>query len=841
MGFAALVLLVILLAVAIRGLRDDAHDTAGTRSAAETERDRRPSSVYPVRDRTPDGTPGQFPGIIKPTPTISEVVTGLSTPRYGSGAPQTAPGDAITSDALNQSSPDLAAIPPPGTVVLEGRVTRGVEPQPDLKLALVSQDGSFTHTAVTNGNGEYEFLPVATGAYVLTLNAGPYGITTRRLSFLRENERVRQDFNIALSHSIRGMVATLRDGLAIPDLPLLLEQAGETRDRTTTDSAGNFLFLSPEPGSYTVAVDSPLYSRGEGYVTINIDGVDPELLRITAEPLGSLTVQVLTPSGAGVPRALVSLYGNAVFNDPFGAMGSMETDAVGRAVIPVTRVVNDIAFHVGAYHEGYVPGWSGELSKADFTGRVVQVVLGSGGMVKGRVIDEEDVPLENVSVTVRQGFRTTGVIFQRLSRPYPSATSIVDGTFQLGPLELGLVGLSFAAEGYIPEEREFAITGPVIDVGDIKLQSSDAANAERVFGVIVDERNTPMVNHNVFMRNARGKEEFFARTDSRGGFRIDKVPEGDYVIYTNGSALRDNIYITLEQVYPFAKPGEGSLYLFYDMSQSIRFVLQDSEGKPVSRFRAGINVKYSGSTGFGGIAESLGMAYDHTFSTDNGDAVLRNILAGTANLTIYVDGSGSKEIRDITIPVGGEVDLGTIRAESGAAVTGRVIALETKLPIGGATVRAVAPLQAPSSHPLYALPLSTTSDPNGNFSIRDVPAGQADLLISKTGRALLRRTVTVTAREETKAGELPLRLSARLRGAVTSAQGEPLPDILIVVEDQNVFVDRVGRYYFESLTPGRVMVRAEDRTSRFARKEQEIELEEGKEALLNFQLDLLNP
>jgi hypothetical protein len=783
--------------------------------------------------RSTDGAVTGPPTATTPGPSAADADSTASLARGdGDSTPTLAVDGAGTTDSLAMEPPVT------GSVVVMGSVFDGERPASGAILQLQLQAGGDTKTATTSDGGMYQFTPVAPGAYTVYVQFGRKR-TDKPVVLEEGQKRVRVDFNLEdISEGgegapIRGIVVRKQDGTPIADVSVQL--SGSEGGVATTSSTGEFELLAPTDGSYTVSARAGFHLPGEASVTVTDGKAEPDYVRIELSSTGAIRVQVLTPAGIPVPGALVSLFGSAAFNDPLERFGSWQTRADGIAEVNVTSPTAASSFRIGAYKEGYVPGWSEELSTSGaFGNATIRVSLAGGGSLRGRVVDSETVPIEGADITVKDGFRTTGVIYQRMNAQFPSASTGADGVFTVGPVEPGAVALGFGAEGYVSDVRNFNLTGPVLDVGDIKLESSDEDSKERVFGVIVDEGGAPMVSHNVYMKNAVGAEQFYSRTDSRGGFKMDKVPEGEYIIYTNGSALRDGIYITVDQVYPFAKPGEGSLYLVYDLAQSVRFTVSDSGGNAVTAYRAGVAIRYRGSVGFGGKAEEFGLAYEKQITDPSGAGTLTHLIAGEANLTIQAEGLGSKKLENISIGVGQQVDLGEIRLDSGSRVVGTVVASESDAPLPGVSVKAVPPYGSPATHPLYALSLKAQTDSAGQFQFNNVPEGAATLVFSRSGRGNVELGITVQAGEQADAGQVAMALSARLRGQVKDETGAILPDILIVVNTQNVFTDRDGRYFFDTLTPGEVTVLAQDRTGRFMEGNQTVSLEAGKELVADF-------
>ncbi|MCC6547720.1 carboxypeptidase regulatory-like domain-containing protein [Candidatus Sumerlaeota bacterium] len=729
---------------------------------------------------------------------------------------------------------------PTGMTVLSGTVFDGETPAKD--AIVVGRVGEEKRgQASVDAKGFYTIPALPPGDYVISAESSK-GVLEKTITLTAEMAAATMNFDFADEDDIKkfpiqGVVIKKKDGRPVPDATIELQREGRTISATTTAANGTFEVLASRSGEFVITARAGFFLPGQASVVMTDGEPTPESVTIELNGTGALRVQVLNPSGEPVPGALVSLFGNATFNDPLEQYGSWQTMSDGMREIEITAPTSVGSFRIGAYKNGFIPGWSQDLSTSGAFESVLRVTLGAGCVVRGRIVDKETAPIEGAAVTVKEGFMRTGVVYQRVNEPFPLASSESGGAFQIGPLEPGAVTLGFGAEGYVSDVKTFLLGAPVLDVGDVVLEGNDDNEQQRVFGVVVDQVGTPMVSHNIYMKNAASGVQYFARTDSRGGFKIDKVEEGEYVIYTNGSALRDGIYITLDQVYPFAKPGEGGgLYLVYDMGQSLKFVVQNAAGEAVRNYRAGINVRYSGATGFGGTREEFGLAYEKTVTTSDGSTRMDHLISGLASVVIQAEGFGAKRVEDVSISLGGETDLGTITLDSGAQLHGVAIAAENKLPLQGVAVWAAAPPDAGTQHPLNALPLKTTTNGRGEFVFKNIPSGSAYLTLTKPGRTRTQSLITVEEDEETDVGGIAMALGARLRGSVTDGNGAVLPDILIVAGEQAIYTDRDGKYFYDTLPAGEMRVIAEDRTGRYPKQESTVTLAAGDEVVVDFRL-----
>ena len=725
-----------------------------------------------------------------------------------------------------------------GKVIVAGNVLRGENPLPGAELVLTSNTASTNQRAQTDEQGRYHFPPVEEGDYTLFLAEPNSPGGRRRMQLVADQHRTSEDFVVPDLPPVKGEVSSAASGESIGGAEVQVWQGNSLIGSVSSRSEGQFELFPLEAGNYTLKGSANGYLPGEKSFEVSANTQAQDYVYLELPESAVVSGRVIGPGGNPVGSARVSLFGSAVYNDPFSQLGVEMTDGSGRFRFALPDSGYTGEFRAGAYKEGMLPGYSQVFLKDQLTDEEIVVQLREGGGISGRVVDGEETPIPGAEVTLEEGFPSTGAILQRFNIQPPKATTGGQGLFTIEGLEPGQNTFAVAADGYVSANPSFNISqGSITQAGDVVLESEEAGAREgRVFGLIVDERGDPLVNHNVYIRGSGG--EYSTRTDSRGGFLMDDVEQGEYVLYTNGSLLRGEDFIVVDQTYPFARPGDERIYLIYDLAQSIRFRLLNSRGEPVNNFRAGIRVRDQGAVGFNGVRETFGLGYDKQVQTSNGEAVLGNLIAGTATLTISLEGQGSVEEAGITIPVGQQVDLGDIYIEGGAALEGQVVSSANGHAVSGVLVRALAPPGAPHDHPLNVLRFETTTETSGEFYLGGLPQGTVGLELSKNGWATEQITgIQITGGQGNQAGQIELDPAAALRGSVVNSQGAALSDVQVKVKDQDAFTDREGRFYMDSLPAGPATAEAQDRSGQYSSATMDVNLLAGEAATANFVLE----
>lgn len=831
---------------------DNADDPAGSPAGSEdqqgaTEGGEETAEGTPDPDTPADGAVADAGGIagVPGAPGSGNGTTGSS---GGSGTTQsgsvknTGPADgSSTAEGSLEDGEDTAGNEedPAGMVVVGGSVLRGEQPVAQARLSLTSSETGQTLNASSGDEGSYRFPAVEEGEYTLYLLSPTSPSSRRRLMLFAGENQLGQDFVIPPLPPVQGRVVSESTGEPIARATVEVYEGGQLVGSVQGDSQGDFELFPLEAGAYTARGSADGYLPGEKPFQVDADGSN-QLVIVELPQAAVVVAQVVGGDGSYISGALVSLFGSSVYNDPFSRLGTKSSDGAGIASFALPEGTGDGSFRIGAYKEGMAPGYSGVYTPANLpqNGEPIVVQLPFGGSVVGRVVDSEGTPLEGADVSVKTGFPNTGAILQRFNISNLSTRTNAEGFFGLTGIEAGNLVLTITADGYISNEPNATITNnQATDMGDITLEEEDAgAKPGRIFGLVVDELGRPMVSHNVFIKGSGG--EFGAQTDSRGGFKIDDIPNGNYVIYTNGSLLRGETFIVVDQTYPFARPGEDRVYLVYDLGQSIRFRALNARGEPVTNMRVGVRVRYNGTNGYNGEKETFGLGYDENVQTSTGVVNVDDIISGTANLTIFADGIGSIERNDIFVSVGETVDLGDIYLQSGADLEGVVVSATDGSRVGGIQVQAVAPSGSPPTHPLNVLRFETNTDVGGNFRLSGLPEGQLVLVLSRSGWATLRiENVSVSANQANNVGELELFPGAVLRGRVTTPEGTPINDVQMTVTGQTVFTDRDGQYYFDKLDEGTATLEALDRSGGNRRRTVQVNLVAGQETVENIVME----
>lgn len=726
-------------------------------------------------------------------------------PRDGEDGENAADGDGLSTlgDDDHLDSNGRSRDPREGTALVAGRVLRDEEPVTDGLLRLIREgDSTMNLHANTDPDGAFVFDDLESGVWILMLASPPAPSNFRRLDLEPGEQRLGEDFLVPNHPRVQGDVLNSETGAAIAGAHIDVYRGTNLLGSTTSKADGSFELPPLEPETYKLEGNATGYLKGEQAFTIPSSGTPPPVF-LRLDPAPNLEVLVLGDGGP-LQGARGALFGSAVFGDGYAAQGSRSTGGDGRFTIALPTSPGLGNYRVGVWREGYVPGYS--TSMAPYTvpeNGPLTIQLNRGGTISGLVIDEEDeTPLPGVEVAVSSGFSQSSGIFQRLGIQFPSTTTNSEGRFELWGLEPGQAKVTFSLQGYHPATRTYSVSPGTVDGGTVELEPSDRESQDRINGILVDEMGRGVPGHGVHIRHVDSGRIWETNTSSLGNFTFENVEEGNYILFTNGSMLRGDDFMTMDQTYPFLTSGGETVTLIYDLTQSIRLRVVDSAGQPVRRYTVGVIIREEGPLGHGGRRESFGMATQRQIQSSDGRGLIQHLLSGSVeSLTIQANGA-TKTLSGMRTPVGGTLELGEVVLETGGTLVGLVVDGETGNTLPGVSVRAEAPFGAPMSHPLASLPLTTTTSSGGVFELRGVPAGDFDLHLSRAGRVGIVEPLVMETGEIVDAGTFVMEGAGAFSVLILDGNGTPLGGARVEVAGISLHTDSEGRGHSDSIPPG---------------------------------------
>lgn len=423
-------------------------------------------------------------------------------------------------------------------------------------LGIVAPD---RQSVTTDAEGYFKFKNVAPGSRYLQANAPGYATRqVRDLTFEKE-EAVVRDLTLTIAEGICGRVVGA-DNVGIPNALVIaigvsnLNQTG--RAEVTTNETGDFCFETLMSGDYNLIANAKGWRQAPRGATSNrvstntsnhviemakeatISGRVTELA--SGKPVTEFTVRMRVHYGPGTPTA------------PYNEDTYPQSHPDGQFTIPG---VPQGDFVVEAFAPGYAPGFSRNFTvEPGQSVSGVQIQLGRGGMLSGRVVDSEGKPVARAKVSTHDNEWTDDPFTQAMGFTYPTnATSSetrtgADGRFTITGLAPEVYQINVLAAGYTGfMRRDLRVTeGNDTTVGDVKLGRGGI-----VRGTLYDASSKPLVGGTVELRIADGDvpRQYSTRTSSDGKFQISNVAPGSYIL----TAMRPGG----SQANPFAQAGDA--------------------------------------------------------------------------------------------------------------------------------------------------------------------------------------------------------------------------------------------------------------------------------------------
>jgi protocatechuate 3,4-dioxygenase beta subunit len=252
---------------------------------------------------------------------------------------------------------------------------------------------------------------------------------------------------------IRGRVH--RNGKGVANVTVMV--SGGTRRRpdsqTTTDGKGAFALQGLAPGTYRI-----MLFHAEELIERNVEVEAPGELDVALPPAGTLRARVVD---AATGEPVTEFAFQVVPAEGRGRIGRGERSEDG--TFSVTVPVGTYRVHAAA--DGYTTSETMEVRVTEREPASIELRLGRGVTISGRVTDETGTPVANAEVLVMS--RIQEAMRSRSSvRVAPGhAKSAEDGSFTVTGVDRGEAAMTVRKEGYAPFRKAIDADGTMnVDV-----------------------------------------------------------------------------------------------------------------------------------------------------------------------------------------------------------------------------------------------------------------------------------------------------------------------------------------------------------------------------------------
>ncbi|MBN1419373.1 MAG: carboxypeptidase regulatory-like domain-containing protein [Planctomycetes bacterium] len=664
------------------------------------------------------------------------------------------------------------------------------------------------HRAPCDGQGRFRLGGLSPGTFEVVATAPGYGVGRARIRIPAESDI---EIVIAPGMTLRGYVIDETTGESLAGAVVRAEGLV-----VESDAEGEFVLAGVTPGGEG-ALFRPrnagreetirLSASHDGYARIErrlseAEALDP--VQIALSPAPTIRGIVLDPDGNPQPLALVRLMPGGDLPYAFRTIATLAATISkpdGRFALECP-VVQGPPLRVTATHASYAPAQSETIPPGSEYGQEIELRLGRGATVRGRVTDGRG-PLAGVRVTlgVARERNPQEIFFLRmlnLPRDGQVAHSDAEGMFRFPMLSAGSYTLSARKSGSgVVWEETFAIAD-----GDDVERTIELDPGGRIEGQVMDSAGQPVAGARVraigeenadFLRIQKvlGGSLASAMTEADGTFEIEGLTFGAYTIIGEKAGYAS---ATSRGV----RPGE-TVALTLTAASILRGVAIDAQTRlPLPRFQVRLEVEGEGSR------EDRLVAW-RTVDDPDGAFEIGGLAAGryliTAQAPEHVPASYAVALAEgafaeivLEVPLAGIID-GRIVDPKGLPVAGAQVALADAVEAGP-----------------FARRRDAVSDAEGRFSLEGLTEGFHTLRVRHREFVPIRAEGIGVAPGARTPVELRLEEGFAIEGAVLDPDDRPSEGEPVVIEGPDDFQETVrtdgsGRFRFAGLRPGAHTIR----------------------------------
>lgn len=552
-----------------------------------------------------------------------------------------------------------------------------------------------------------------------------------------------------------------------------------------TDAEGRFRLERLPAGAHVVSAAAAGYALAELRDTRAGEEVELALL-----PGSSIEGVVVDADGQPLPGARVRATGGVL---PFRATVLEATEPTGDDGGFWIPGVEPGSYRVEVRKGGYAPLLSEPVAvEAELPARA-RLVLEEGAFVTGRLLTAEGNPTPG-RLELRE---SQGVALQpeRVEESRVDAKS--DGGFRLGPLASGEHVLIATAPGHAATLVPVRVAkgDSEADVGEVTLEVGGW-----IRGRVVDEDGRPIAEAAVTAvaigppsTVRSGDDGAFELTGLRGErHRLTAAAPGYVLPYAPGAS---------------AASGAEDVVLELRRAGTVIGRVEDPDGRPITGFGVQLeSEERSSGPSYYGPARPFGDA--------EGRFRLDDVVPGPHVLEVTAAGFSRAVVADVAVTAGETTDVGLVRLDHGAALSGTVVD-ESGAPVPGAELR----LQAAARDSYWARQ-TARSGIGGAYRLEGLEPGRVGLLAQHRDYAdELIEGIEIAPGQGEISLDVVLVRGGRIEGRIRRRDGQPIAGVPVTfMRDETgslsfstltrnlMSTDADGRFFFASVLPGRTVV-----------------------------------
>lgn len=449
-------------------------------------------------------------------------------PVYPQGVSQEPPITLTVGAQIVGHVKDEGGNPVPGAMVFLDGIQYQTSPYepPDRMSAKAGNDGLYT---LTN---------IPPGPRVLTVKAQGYGtVTVQGLSF-QKDESLTREVTLKVAEMICGRVVGPGNA-GIADATVMAigfsSTAQSARGEAKTNDKGEFCIESLMPGPYNVLATCRGW-RFEKAMRVNSNTSNVVIEAFKEADACGMVVDAESgkPISSFKVRLRIAYPGNPATQPIPDSETVVSNASNGEFCIPGVQASGDGGYVVEAQAPGYAPGFSPIFSISpgkSVSG--VEVRLGHGGTLTGRVVDSDGKPVARALVTTHDNEWTMDAFTEAIGAEYPtqatsaSARTNAQGVFTIKNLTPETYQITIEAAGHTAfEQKDVAVgVGQANNMGDVRLGKGGS-----IQGRLVDPSGKVVSGGRVELSILEGDRprSYRAKTAGDGTYVITNIFPGRY-------------------------------------------------------------------------------------------------------------------------------------------------------------------------------------------------------------------------------------------------------------------------------------------------------------------------
>jgi len=583
---------------------------------------------------------------------------------------------------------------------------------------------------------------------------------------------------IAQTQAINAQRPDILSGLVLDDrteLPIAdawIEVLSGVNYRVQTDANGFYAINALDlEGHYQMRV------AAQGYLVCKQDGklpvvaIDPDASVVRdfrLRPGCMIDVEVINEAGEAVKdvQLLASWLGSDHEND---VAQPVSTDQDGRATVGAFEP-SETVYMLTTMCDDFAPHHTNVKCSDPDTSQFVQIQLRLGQEISGTALYEDGVPTQGLNIIAKPNWWH--------SKHWPKGSRVDEaGQFTLK----GIVPGSYSVYALSPGQ---AYAMPVAQVrlpleADEAFKLSVPRESPQSLGAIdlhIQWQGQAQAGDVLVLAYSLDDTYVLSRKQIRQGvptFTIDGLVPGRYALYFDGLGIREFL---VEEVGVPGGPVE--VVLEYNPAPTISgLVVAAATGEPIDRFEVGLMKLRR-------LPNMLIKPYEKVtaFAQANGEFSVRATGTGTYQLRITADGfvpAWSEEINTDgdAFPI--------IEMITGGRIQGRILDASGQLIPGAKISQLPMDMLSQSAHQgLIVQEERSVVSSDGLFSLNNVPEGLHRLTVTAPRySARVLNEIAVVNGQSTDTLDIVLSSSSSVEGMVYDADGQPEPDVALVVYD----------------------------------------------------------